>query len=315
MPGVSAVAQSYAAALDDGSRRLASDTTDALQRGNLVPQDREACPTRPQAFLQWLYDQSRWRQLKAKLPQQTVLLDAVRRPHAGALWACFPSQALHLKLSPQEFRIDAKMWLGIAVYSDGGDGTRALLESSAGRITRHDAIRDVVFETAKSAACRPWKERRVDSSSHRPADCYLPNWSLGRPLCVDVTISHPSQANATTPAEGEETSASARASLQAAADKVRKHGTRCANAGVDFLPLVVCAYGGWLPEGEKFLTAIGRQLSDHSGLPIGVVMSQLWQRLSITLWRTNARIILHRAPKVDLESWDLPAFARPSSVS
>ena len=94
-----------------------------------------------------------------------------------------------------------------------------------------------------------------------------------------------------------------------------KHGPRCAAAGVDFLPMVVCTFGGWLPEGEKFVSAVARHLADHSGQTQSVVASQLWQRLSITLWRTNARIILHRAPSADLEEWDLPGYARASHVS
>jgi hypothetical protein len=231
------------------------------------------------------------------------------------VWSCFPSQALGLKLSQLEFRTAAKYWLGLPVYSDGGDGTRALLESSSGRITRHDSVRDVLFEAAKAASLRPWKERGVDDGRHRPGDVFLPNWSLGRPLAVDVTVSHPSQANAPNQAEGEETSASKRAAVQAAGAKVRKHGPRCAAAGVDFLPMVVCTFGGWLPEGEKFVSAVARHLADHSGQTQSVVASQLWQRLSITLWRTNARIILHRAPSADLEEWDLPGYARASHVS
>jgi hypothetical protein len=317
VPGVAEVAASYAASLDDGARRLVADTTDALQNGELGPSDREACPTRPQAFLQWAADKSRWRQLVAREHRQAHKnrLAAVQRPHAGAVWSCFPSQALGLKLSQLEFRTAAKYWLGLPVYSDGGDGTRALLESSSGRITRHDSVRDVLFEAAKAASLRPWKERGVDDGRHRPGDVFLPNWSLGRPLAVDVTVSHPSQANAPNQAEGEETSASKRAAVQAAGAKVRKHGPRCAAAGVDFLPMVVCTFGGWLPEGEKFVSAVARHLADHSGQTQSVVASQLWQRLSITLWRTNARIILHRAPSADLEEWDLPGYARASHVS
>ena len=70
-----------------------------------------------------------------------------------------------------------------------------------------------------------------------------------------------------------------------------------------------------LPEGEKFVSALARHLSDHMGLHHGVVASQLWQRLSITFWRANARIILHRTPQADLEGWDLPGFVRASNVS
>ena len=97
--------------------------------------------------------------------------------------------------------------------------------------------------------------------------------------------------------------------------KVRKHHARCDAQGVEFLPLAVCSYGGWLPEGEKFVGAIARRVADHTGQSPGVVASQLWQRLSVTLWRTNAQIVLHRAPRADCEAWDLPYYARASAVS
>ncbi len=110
-------------------------------------------------------------------------------------------------------------------------------------------------------------------------------------------------------------SASKRAACRAAREKIRKHGARCAAAGVDFLPLADCSYGGWLPDGEKFISAIARRVADHTGQLQGVVASQLWQRLSVTLWRTNAQIMLHRAPRGDCEAWDLPYYARASAVS
>ena len=118
--------------MDDGARRLVSDATDALQRGDLTSRDREACASRPQSFLQFAVDRSKWRQLESVGSQQgsTSRLDAILRKHAGAIWAVFPSQVLGTKLAPMEFRIVAKMWLGLAVYSDGSDGTRSLLESS-----------------------------------------------------------------------------------------------------------------------------------------------------------------------------------------
>ena len=89
---------------------------------------------------------------------------------------------------------------------------------------------------------------------------------------------------------------------------MRKHGARCATAGVDFLPLAVCTYGGWLPDGVKFVSQLADALADQSDQSRDLVRTQLWQRLSVTLWRSNARCILHRAPSVDLEAWDLPGY-------
>ncbi len=49
------------------------------------------------------------------------------------------------------------------------------------RISRHNAIRDVVFNAAQSAALGPSKETPglVPDSASRPADVLLPNWTNG----------------------------------------------------------------------------------------------------------------------------------------
>ena len=169
------------------------------------------------------------------------------------------------------------------------------------------------FEGARVGGARPYRERGVDSSRRRPGDVYLPGWSQGQPLAADVTISHPSQASLATPArEGD--CASIRAAATAARDKVRKHQARCNAQGVEFLPLAVCSFGGWLPEGMEFVNALAARVAERTGLAHGTAVSQLWQRLSVTLWRANAQAILHSTATGYLGSWDLPAGTRAAKV-
>ncbi len=63
------------------------------------------------------------------------------------------------------------------------------------RISRHNAIRDVVFNTAQSAALGPSKETPglVPDSASRPADVLLPNLTNGRPAALDVHVISPLQ--------------------------------------------------------------------------------------------------------------------------
>ena len=135
----------------------------------------------------------------------------------------------------------------------------------------------------------------------------MPYWSEGRALAADVRVSHPSQGNPSLAASGEE-NASLRAAESAAEAKRIKHGERCRAQGVTFLPLAVCAFGGWLPEGEEFVDKLADLLAERTGLSKSVASSQLWQRLSMTLWRSNARALIHHALPADLGSWDLPGF-------
>ena len=156
---------------------------------------------------------------------------------------------------------------------------------------RHDSVRDILLEAARSAGCRRQKEVIVDSSGLRPADVYFPEWSRGMPLAVDVTISNPSQATTTHSATGGE-SASVRAALGKTAEKERKYQAQCASKGVEFLALVVCCYGGWLPEPEELVKEVALRVAYKSGISPALAIGQLWQRLSIAVWKGNARQVL-----------------------
>ena len=66
----------------------------------------------------------------------------------------------------------------------------------------------------------------------------------------------------------------------------------CSARGVDLLPVVVCAYGGWLAGAEGFAVQLVSRLAGREGLPRSVGLGQFWQRVSIALRRWNARLIL-----------------------
>ena len=60
-------------------------------------------------------------------------------------------KVLALWILGAEFVVDLQLWLGTAKASDA----RALWQCNAGIYGRHHAIRDVVYEAARSAALRP----------------------------------------------------------------------------------------------------------------------------------------------------------------
>ena len=155
---------------------------------------------------------------------------------------------------------------------------------------------------------RPHREVHVDGSNHRPGDIYFPNWSNGKSLAVDVTVSHPSQGNPSMLASAED-NASLRSAEKAAKAKVTKHGPRCAAQNVTFLPLAVCAFGGWLTAGEEFVNTLAGRIAEVTGVRKSVATAQLWQRLSLTLWRSNAQAVLHNTPAADLWTLDVPGYA------
>ena len=115
-------------------------------------------------------------------------------PHAGNWLNGIPSSTLGLHLQDQEFRCCLRYWLGVPLHSSpyscpechntadlfgdhqvgcGGNGDR---------ITHHNAIRDVVFSAAQSAALAASKEmpNLIPDSLSRPADFSPPGAVAGR---------------------------------------------------------------------------------------------------------------------------------------
>ena len=262
----------------------------------------QTMPAKAQAWLQGPVDALTWTELLASAAgQERDRLEAVWRPHAGAWLSAFPCRALGLWMPSREFIVSAKLSLGVI----GDQDTKALRRTGLGMYGRHNAIRDVIFEAGKAAQLRPRKETAVDASSQRPADVFFPDWSRGRPLAVDVTVSHFSQISTQLNADLAGSS-SERAALAKVAAKERLYGDHCAAQGVDFLAAAVCSYGGWLPDGVEFIRRLAACLAETSGQDRSMVTANLWQRLSIALWRGNASMVLQHRPHAGLGQWDLP---------
>ena len=128
-------------------------------------------------------------------------------PHAGDWLNSIPSISLGLHLHDSEFRVCLCYWLGLRIqgenllcpvcslpsyeFGDHGIGCGG----NRDRIQRHDAVRDVLFAAAQTAALAPRKEvsSLIPNSFSRPADIFLPTWERGRPAALDVTIISPMQ--------------------------------------------------------------------------------------------------------------------------
>ena len=262
--------------------------------------------SRPQAELQEVSDRQRLAALKNHASVNSRdRIEAVRRPRAGAWLTVFPRKALGLWMPQREFVTAMQLWLGLANRNDEA----ALRKVGAGMHGRHHAIRDILFEAGKVADMRPWKEVAVDAGGCRPADIYFPDYSYGRPLSVDVTISHPSQSHTTQRARGE-VSASEQAALDKYVAKQRLYSGLCEANGVDFLPLPICAYGGCLGMTDELLNTIAGRIDEKLGLQKCVTLTQLSQRLSVALWRGNARMMLPRVPSAGAGHWTCLAQTR-----
>ena len=228
-------------------------------------------------------------------------------PHAGDWLNGVPSPALSLHLLDREFRCCLRYWLGIPLYNsqyrcpecsgqaDKFGDHQVGCGGNSDRISRHNGIRDALFEAAQSAALSPTREAPglIADSRSRPADILLPTWHRGRPAALDVHVISPLQSltlheAATTPGH---------ALNIGVQRKIRAHLPDCRAAGVDFIPIVVETLGGLADDTTTTIREIGRAISQRFGTD-SVTTSQLFHRVAIVLWRGNARLWLHRFPSL-----------------
>ena len=222
--------------------------------------------------------------------------------HAGDWLSVIPSRALGLHILDQEFRVCLLYWLGIRLFSEGpcsrccrhidpyGDHHLSCLGQSD-KITRHNALRDVIFSAARLAALSPKLEAPflLSGSHSRPADIFLPSWNRGSPAALDVTVISPMQ-QLTLP----QSAITQGHALKVASErKTATHGPRCQQAGIQFIPLPVETLGGWSSAAALTLSDIGRRQAARLDYPASVSIHHLFQRLSVCLWRGNASMFLN----------------------
>ena len=167
------------------------------------------------------------------------------------------------------------------------------------RITRHNAIRDVVFSAAQSAALAPSKEmpNLIPDSLSRPADVFLPTWSRGRPAALDVHVISPLQQQTM----GEAASTPGHALQVGVQRKLASHLSACRSVGVEFIPFVMETLGGLAEDSIFILRSLGKAIAQRVGsldtsTETSVCTKQLFHRTAIALWRGNATQWLHRQP-------------------
>ena len=190
-----------------------------------------------------------------------------------------------------EFTAAVRLWLGMVDRCE----RNILLQPGAGLHDRHDALRDVLCEAARSAGLRPLKEVMVDSSGRTPANVCFPEWSCGAALAIDVTVCNPSQIT-TTLAARDGFSASELAAEAKEKAKNTLYAGQCNARGVTFTPIAICCYGGWLPQATEVVKELALRSAASSGISHGMICGQLWQKLSIALWKGNARALLRGCP-------------------
>ena len=239
-------------------------------------------------------------------PRERARLGSVSLGHSGDWLNALPSKVMNLHMRPTEFRMAVKYRLGIQVFqsvagcpvqecSQENDvmGDHAIGCGHSGeRTSRHNQLRDTIFKTAASACLAPTQEIRglVSGSEARPADVFIPAWDKGKDSALDVTVISPLQLNLV-----DRSAQNHNVALDTAfRRKMASAFQDCANVDVSFFPLAVETFGGWHPVAVTHLTRIGRALARQTNAQESLTIKHLVQRLSVSLQKANAAMILSR---------------------
>ena len=133
------------------------------------------------------------------------------------------------------------------------------------------------------------------ASARRPADVYVPIWGLHGPAAFDLAVTGGLRAAvlAASAVDG----ASAVAAYEDRKRQYQATAAQCRAQGLQFLRLVaeVCG-GGWGAEAVKVWKSLAALLAGRAGLTPAQEQDQLFQLLSVTLQRENARAVFRRLP-------------------
>jgi ubiquitin carboxyl-terminal hydrolase 44/49 len=242
-------------------------------------------------------------------------LRGLSQPHAGDWLYALPIAALDQRVQSRPFRIMLRRHLGVpipghpskcplcarpcdsfgdhaGVCSAGGDKTR-----------RHNAVRDILFLAARGAALSVEKEPKhlLLHGGQKPADLLVRNYTEGfHASAFDVTISDTLQPTSLDRAAAE----SGYVARVAHEKKLQKYQDSCRESNLAFFPMVWESTGGTTSTVHSTIESWSNQEADRGGLPRSRIRTRLYQRLSLTLQREYARMIMKRICTQD-SSWML----------
>ena len=177
-----------------------------------------------------------------------------------------------------------------------GDHALGCLKTSD-RIARHNLLRDVLFDSAASAALAPVREEKnlLPGRAAPPGDIFLRHWSGGKDCAWDVTVTSPLAASHVAGAATE----AGHALRKACERKVNGAADACREQGIVFLPLAVETLGGLHKTAVQQMKRMAAALARHTGQEESVTTSHLFQRFSLNLMRGNAGMMTTRIPEDD----------------
>ena len=186
--------------------------------------------------------------LKNLVPQRDKCRLALQGPHTAAWLAEAPRAIEGTELDHSDFRLALQWWLGVPILpvEDVGErcaqcsgcldafGDHAVACLRNGIQKRHTNIQDWLLSTARQAGFSCTREAALPNLE-RPGDVLFHNWTGGKPLAVDLTVSHPLR-----PSEPRPTPDKVRKAMTVEEQlKNAKYTKQCASVGWSFRPLAI----------------------------------------------------------------------------
>jgi hypothetical protein len=170
-------------------------------------------------------------------------------------------------------------------------------------ITRHNYVRDTLYEIAQEAGFTVSKEKALGRlrtpladildnamlrGNDRPADVMIDNYLNGEAVLIDVTVcdslKHISVAKFDPSATFH----------QAANRKKDDYKNRVRALGHHFLPFVVGSLGGFCPDARHVLSFLAEKWGLTFNKPVNYAMTLLFRRVSLALFKIQASQLIDR---------------------
>ena len=158
---------------------------------------------------------------------------------------------------------------------------------SGERIARHNKIRDATYEMAAASNSTSSREvpHLLPGTDARPADIHMRRWTKGKD-----TVINPLQI-----ALVDRCAAEPGHALNVAwRRKMDQSWEACRQEGLVFTPLPVETFGSWHKDAEKELRRIAIAAARNRGKEESITVKHFFQKLSVTLARGNAALLLSR---------------------
>ena len=182
--------------------------------------------------------------------RERARLNTVAAPHGGDWLRAIPNPRLGLTMSPHEFVLAARIWLGVPILPFPPKSLKCVCGTildpygdhflSCGhgplRTRRHDALCEIVYHALLTDNKYVKREQRCSGNvDNCPGDVFHPDFSEGQAGFFDVTVG-----NSLLPTFITKAAVNAGAAAEAAeASKDIRHEAHVVAAGGSFFPLVV----------------------------------------------------------------------------